>query len=58
MQIDDISRVLLHVQNNYVFLFQTSFFLINVHHSLSKLERILTLKIVILKKFKIGKIHY
>ncbi len=49
MQIDDVSKVLLHVPNYYaqwILFFQTSFFLSNVHHSFSKLERILTLIII------------
>jgi hypothetical protein len=59
MQIDDISIVLLHVQNNYGFLFfKRLFFLLNVHHSFSKLEEVLTSKIIILKKIKIGKMNY
>jgi hypothetical protein len=39
MQIDNIPRFLLHVQNNYGLFFKHLFFLPNVHHSLSKLQR-------------------
>jgi hypothetical protein len=59
MQIDDVSRGFLHVQNNYghCFFFQTSFFIINVHHSFSKLERILLLIIRKTKALEIVEIH-
>jgi hypothetical protein len=55
MQIDDVSRVLLHVQSNYHngFLKKS-----NVCHYVSKLKRILTLKFFFLKNLKICKIHF
>jgi hypothetical protein len=42
-----------------VFFFQTSFFQVsNVHHSFSKLKRILTLMIIKGKTLEIGEIHF
>ncbi len=47
MQIDDVSRDHLHVQNNHghFFFFKPHFSLSNVQHYFSKLERILMLMI-------------
>jgi len=59
MQIDNASRILLHVHNNYHndFFFKCFFPLSNVHNSFSKLKRILTSMIIKEKTFEIGKIH-
>jgi hypothetical protein len=59
MQIDDVSRVFLHVQNNYghFFFFKHPFSLSNEHHSFSKLERTLILVIRKTKALEIGEIH-
>jgi hypothetical protein len=58
MQIDDASKVLLHVQNNYDndFFFKCLFSLSNVHHSFSKLK-VLTLMIIKAKALQIDKFH-
>jgi hypothetical protein len=55
MQIDDVSRFLLHVQNNY----ENGFFPLSiVQHSFSKLKRILTLMIMKEKLLEINKFHF
>jgi hypothetical protein len=57
MQIDDVSRAFLHVQNNYgqwFSFFKHIFFLSNA----SKLEMILTLMIIKEKTLEIRKIHF
>jgi len=62
MQIDEVSRVFLHVLNNYghffYFFFKHPFSLSNVHHSFSKLERILILIIRKTKALEVGQIHF
>jgi hypothetical protein len=60
MQIDDVSRFLLDVQNNYEngFFFKHFFPLSIVHHSFSKLKRILTLMIIKEKSLEINKLHF
>jgi hypothetical protein len=61
MQIDDVSRILLHVQNNHhnLVIFSNIFFsLSNVDHSFSKLKRVLTLVIIEAKEFEIGNFHF
>jgi hypothetical protein len=60
MQIDHVSRFLLHVQSNYENGYSSKHFfsLSNVHHSFSILERILTLMIIKEKSLKINKIHF
>jgi hypothetical protein len=58
MQIDDVLRIFLHVQNNYGhFFFKHPFSLSNVHNSFSKLERILIL-IIRKKILEVGEIHF
>jgi hypothetical protein len=47
-----------YVQNNYDSFFKCLFFSSNVQDSLSKLDRMLTSKIIIKKPFEIDKIHY
>jgi hypothetical protein len=49
MQIDNVSKVFLHVQSNYdnfVLFFKCPFSLSNLHHSFSKLNKVLTLMII------------
>jgi len=60
MQIDHVSRFLLHVQSNYEngYFSKHYFSLSNVHHSFSILERILTLMIIKEKSLNINKIHF
>jgi hypothetical protein len=58
MQIDNVSKVFLHVQNNY----DNSVFFSNVifpyHHSFSKLKKVFTLMIIKEKAIEIGKFHF
>jgi hypothetical protein len=60
MQIDKISKVLLHCQNNCVNLvfFQTSFFLIKCAPFLFKIEKGLNIDGIKAKALEIGKFHF
>jgi hypothetical protein len=60
MQIDHVSKFLLHVQSNYEngYFSKHFFSLSNVHHFFSKLKRILTLMIIKKKSLEINKIHF
>jgi transposase len=59
MQIDDVSILLLHVQSNYDngLFSKYCFSLSNVHHSFSKLKRILTLMTIKENSLEINKIY-
>jgi hypothetical protein len=62
MQIDDLSKVLYMfktiVNNGFFFFSNVIIPSINVHHSFSKLKRILTLMIIKGKTLEIGEIHF
>ncbi len=60
MQINDVSRVLLHVQNNYHngFIFQMFFFLIKCAPFFLKIEEDFNIDDIKEKALEIGKIHF
>jgi hypothetical protein len=60
MQINDVSKGLVHVQNNYQndFIFQMFFFLIKCAPFFLKIENDLNIDDYKKKTFEIGKLHF